>query len=357
MNAKPHWRLFAPKTWSPFWFNLVFGILFVIGLILLFAPTCYTRYIQHESTLEAAKFDRAAAAKPASALVRRVQGYNANVAARQAGRPLPSPVRTFAQVQPRGAVIGYVSVPAVGIENTVIRYGDSEKVLAQGAGTMPGTSLPYGGADTLAVVTGHSGLANRVIFDNIRYLKKGDVYYLTTFDGTRKAYRVTRLKVVDPREKGAVEAVAVQPGRDLAVLLTCTPLFVNSHRLLVYGERITLKAAAATPVIARDTFSLYHVWLYVMSLLVLLFVAYYLWLTHKRRQQRRAAAGGGADQVGATAAAGDRHGQTEATKAADDRRDQTAATAPQAPTGDQPPIALDQTHHRQGRGDNHGETD
>lgn len=278
-----HWRLFAPKTWSRFWFNLVFGLIFIVGLVLLLGPSVYTSYIQHQATLQAGQFDRAVAKTPTSALVRRVQGYNANLYARQTKQPLPSPIRTYAQVK-APAMIGYVSVPSVGIKNTIIRYGDSEQVLAQGAGTMPGTSLPYGGANTLAVVTGHSGLANRVIFDNIRYLKKGDVYYLTTFDGSRKAYRVTTTKVVDPQAKNALNAVKIQPGRDVSVLLTCTPLFINSHRLLVYGRRISLHEAQKTPVVKRDTFSLYHVWLYVMSLLVVLFLIYYTWLVHKRRQ-------------------------------------------------------------------------
>jgi len=55
-----------------------------------------------------------------------------------------------------------------------------------------------------------------------------------------------------------IEALAPTPGKDLVTLMTCTPYAVNSHRLLVTGERVpydpatdpapTTAAATANPV-------------------------------------------------------------------------------------------------------------
>ena len=49
------------------------------------------------------------------------------------------------------------------------------------------------------------------------------------------AYRVTEKKVIDPSES---DALAIIEGKDLMTLLTCHPYMVNSHRLLIIGERV-----------------------------------------------------------------------------------------------------------------------
>ena len=52
--------------------------------------------------------------------------------------------------------------------------------------------------------------------------------------GDTYAYRVTGSEVVWPDE---VDSLAIEPGRDLLTLVTCTPYGVNDHRLLVHCER------------------------------------------------------------------------------------------------------------------------
>lgn len=49
------------------------------------------------------------------------------------------------------------------------------------------------------------------------------------------AYRVDQIDVVYPHE---IDILQIYPGRDLITLVTCTPYAVNTHRLLVRGERI-----------------------------------------------------------------------------------------------------------------------
>ena len=48
-------------------------------------------------------------------------------------------------------------------------------------------------------------------------------------------YRVTSTKVVEPEE---TEALRVEEGKDLLTLVTCTPLGINTHRILLTGERV-----------------------------------------------------------------------------------------------------------------------
>jgi sortase A len=49
------------------------------------------------------------------------------------------------------------------------------------------------------------------------------------------SYRVIETQVVQPED---TESLVPQQGADLVTLVTCTPLGVNSHRILVTGERI-----------------------------------------------------------------------------------------------------------------------
>ena len=56
-------------------------------------------------------------------------------------------------------------------------------------------------------------------------------------------YRVEDIAVVLPHE---VDKLAVQTGKDLVTLVTCTPYGINSHRLLVRGTRVTEEEAIAS---------------------------------------------------------------------------------------------------------------
>ena len=79
------------------------------------------------------------------------------------------------------------------------------------------------------------------MFDNLNQLKQGDVFYVSSLGQTLK-YEVNDITVVKPEETDSLRKV---PGRDLVTLITCTPYGVNSHRLLVTGERVPMDPTAA----------------------------------------------------------------------------------------------------------------
>lgn len=137
---------------------------------------------------------------------------------------------------PADGVMSTVRYPRLGI-SLPVRHGTDNDTLARGAGHMYGTSLPVGGKNTRTVISAHTGLADKVMFDKLDGLggraKKGDIFYLTTL-GTDLAYRVTDIRVVDP---GDFSKLRIVKGKDLATLMTCTPYGVNTQRLLVTGVR------------------------------------------------------------------------------------------------------------------------
>lgn len=130
-------------------------------------------------------------------------------------------------------VMGSVEIPKIDV-NLPIYHGTSDQVLDVGVGHMEHSSLPVGGEDTRTVLTGHRGLPDAKLFTRLDELKEGDLFYIDTLD-QKMAYQVCEIEVIKPED---VEKLKIEKGRDLATLLTCHPYGINSHRLLVTGERI-----------------------------------------------------------------------------------------------------------------------
>ncbi|MDO5060970.1 MAG: class C sortase [Actinomycetaceae bacterium] len=130
-------------------------------------------------------------------------------------------------------LMGRVRIDAIDVDLPVY-HGTSESVLLRGVGHLQGTSFPVGGAGTHTVLTAHRGLAQSKLFTDLDQLVEGDTFVVEVF-GEVLTYKVFLRQVVEPGENESLRAVE---GKDLATLVTCTPLGINSHRILVTGERI-----------------------------------------------------------------------------------------------------------------------
>lgn len=147
-------------------------------------------------------------------------------------------------------MIGRIKVPGIEVD-LPIYHGTSDAVLARGAGHLEGSHLPIGGESTRSVITAHRGLANATMFSNLNNVKVGDKFTVEVF-GEVLTYQVRETKVIAPED---TETLRVVPDEDLVSLITCTPLGINTHRIVVTGERITptpiadIQAAGETPTI------------------------------------------------------------------------------------------------------------
>ncbi|MDE0546714.1 class C sortase [Microbacterium sp. C7(2022)] len=145
-------------------------------------------------------------------------------------------------------VMARIKIPSIGVDLPIL-HGTSDDVLEKAIGHLEGTALPVGGVDTHSVLTGHRGLASAELFTNLDKVAEGDTFTIEVF-GEVLTYRVVRTLVVAPDE---TETLYPERGRDLVTLVTCTPLGINSHRILVTAERITptpiedVQAAGAVP--------------------------------------------------------------------------------------------------------------
>ena len=133
----------------------------------------------------------------------------------------------------RDGVMGYISVPKIDIK-IPIYHGTSSEVLSKGVGHLEGSSFPVGGESTHAILSAHRGLPSARLFTDLDQLEVGDKFYIYILDQVY-TYQVDQVLVIEPSE---TEALQIQDGKDLVTLVTCTPYGVNTHRLLVRGERV-----------------------------------------------------------------------------------------------------------------------
>ena len=159
-----------------------------------------------------------------------------------------------------------------------VYHGTDSKTLQRGLGHLFGSDLPVGGKDTHSVITGHTGLSNSTMFDNLNKAEEGDAFFVQV-SGEKLKYVVDQVKVVLPTETEGLRPVA---GKDYITLITCTPYGVNTHRLLVRGHRVPLDESD------EDVFDNYHGsgWQWWMYALVAAAAAVLLTLVWWLRKQR-----------------------------------------------------------------------
>lgn len=143
------------------------------------------------------------------------------------------------QLNPTGdGTMGYIEIPKINV-NLPIFHGTDADTLERGIGHLLGSSLPVGGSSTHTILTGHSGMASQKMFTDLAQLDFGDVFYIHVLNETL-AYQVDEINTVLPHDTTYLQ---ISQGEDYCTLVTCTPVGINTHRLLVRGHRIPYEEA------------------------------------------------------------------------------------------------------------------
>lgn len=181
-------------------------------------------------------------------------------------------------------VIGSIDVPKVNI-HLPIYHGTSDSALGAGVGHLEGTSLPVGGENSHAVLSGHTGMPSARLFTGIDQLEIGDTFTIRVLDDVL-SYEVDEINTVLPKE---IEFLKVQEGKDLVTLMTCTPYGINSHRLLIRGHRIpTINLPAKSDfaqMLAEVSIHPLYLVLGVTASLIFFMIFVFLILERRKKQQ------------------------------------------------------------------------
>ena len=221
--------------------NKLFIFIFILGLAIMTYPMISNWYYRIESNNQVADYKEARDLLSDEEIGRRIRLakiYNDNLGNVTPKDPYSEEekhkaIENYAQMLELRTKIGVISIPSIDVE-LPIYAGTNEEILQKGAGHLEGTSLPIGGESTHTVITAHSGLPSARLFTDLQKVKMGEKFYIDNIAGTL-AYQVDHIDVIDPSD---FSQLLVVPEKDYATLLTCTPIMINTHRLIVRGHRV-----------------------------------------------------------------------------------------------------------------------
>lgn len=178
-------------------------------------------------------------------------------------------------------MMGYISIPKIDVK-IPIYHGTSSDILQKGVGHLEGSSIPIGGENTHTVLSAHRGLPSSRLFTDLDQLKVGDTFYIHILDEVL-AYRVNQVLVVEPSD---IDFLQIVKGEDYVTLVTCTPYAINTHRLLVRGERIEYSAQEEENVAINKKMSIADIVLYTCLIFaVLLIIGSIISITHYQKRK------------------------------------------------------------------------
>lgn len=229
------------------WINIILVIVFFIGLSVLLYPTiadyinrkAQSRVIDHYD-----EFLKSIKPEDFTAEFEKANEYNRKI------KDVNFPFMYYDQVEgyndcfdvTGNGMMGFIDIEKIKVE-LPIYHGTADSTLVVAVGHVEGSSLPAGGPSTHCVLSAHRGLPTAKLFTHLDKLEEGDIFTLTILNEVL-TYQVDQVKIVLPDE---VDDLYVVEGKDYCTLVTCTPYGINTHRLLVRGERI--ETARPKPVI------------------------------------------------------------------------------------------------------------
>ncbi|MDL2258722.1 class C sortase [Eubacteriales bacterium OttesenSCG-928-K08] len=219
--------------------TIILVLVFVIGLSLVLYPTIANLWNVSIQSRAIADYDAQISDKTPEDFSREIQ------AAREYNEYLMTKADKYAMDEAEkewymslvnltgNGMMGHIEIPTLRL-NQALYHGTTEDVLQVAIGHIEGTSLPVGGPGTHVAISGHRGLPSARLFTDLDKLTEGDVFLLHVL-GETFAYQIDQILIVDPSD---VQALEIEAGKDYCTLVTCTPYGVNSHRLLLRGERV-----------------------------------------------------------------------------------------------------------------------
>ena len=166
-------------------------------------------------------------------------------------------------------VMGAVEIPSIDVY-LPIYHGTDSKALEKG---------------THSIISAHTGLPSAKMFDNITEVKEGDIFYIHVLNRIL-AYEVNQIKVVLPEN---ISDLLINRNKDYVTLVTCTPYGINSHRLLVRGERVPYKEAKKKEKTKKKSNSMWKAYALVIVLAVVLIILlwYYFHIKSSSKKKQR----------------------------------------------------------------------
>lgn len=162
--------------------------------------------------------------------------------------------------------IGVLYMPTIDLRIPIFR-GTSEQALVEGCGLVEGTGDLSGELGENPVVISHNGRADKNLLINLEEVEIGDSYYIHNGQEIQQ-YDVIDINVVSPINE--YDHLLASKDSNLSTVRTCTPTGVNSHRLLVTGERVPFDGELEEASLVLSNFEKILVGFALLALLILI---------------------------------------------------------------------------------------
>ncbi|MEG1285050.1 MAG: class D sortase [Romboutsia sp.] len=129
-------------------------------------------------------------------------------------------------------IVGILKIPKINLE-VAVKEGTDKETLKYAVGHFEQTAMP--GEDGNFSVAGHRAYTTNKFFSNLDKLEIGDELNMLYMDTTH-SYKVNSIEVVEPDEVEVVDSM--DKDKKEITLVTCTPKFSGTHRLVVKGTYV-----------------------------------------------------------------------------------------------------------------------
>lgn len=129
-------------------------------------------------------------------------------------------------------IVGILSIPKINLE-VAVKKGTDNETLKYAVGQFENSVMPgeYGNF----AIAGHRAYTHNKFFSNLDEVEIGDELSILSGDINYK-YRVDSIEVVTPDKVDVVDTKDKE--KKEITLVTCTPKYVGSHRLVVKGQYV-----------------------------------------------------------------------------------------------------------------------
>lgn len=137
------------------------------------------------------------------------------------------------------SIIGRIKIPSIHVD-LILAEGTDAKELRVGAGHFPGSAMP--GKRGNCAIAGHRNYTFGSMFNRLGEMKLGDII---TIEQNRQSfsYQVTSISVTDPTD---VSVLNQNKHKRELTLITCTPVRIATHRLIIRAELVEPDDSAST---------------------------------------------------------------------------------------------------------------
>lgn len=221
-------------------------ILLIIGILVGISPIVgqfYTKYQERKmmdewlSSAAAATTGESVAVNPEEGLAQLQEGFasdSGNPGEVTAASTVTAPEQTSAAAEPakpavKQTVLGIITIKKIKVNLPVVE-GVKAANLRAGVGHMPGTAAL--GSSGNSALAGHRNYSFGRFFNRLDELVIGDEIIITTKEAELR-YKIIKKFVVTPDD---VSILNGKKDENIITLITCTPIRVATHRLIVQAS-------------------------------------------------------------------------------------------------------------------------